>query len=47
MPFWYMWQLAHTITSQKHDFRAQILLLTENVGFEVIDGSLVLMTSST
>ena len=47
MPFWYMWRLAHTITSQKHGFGAQILLLTENVGFELIDGSLVLMMSST
>ena len=34
-----MWRLAHTITSQKHDFGAQILLLTENVGFELIDDS--------
>ena len=42
-----MWQLAHIIPSQKHDFGVQILLLTENVGFELIDGSLVLMTSST
>ena len=40
-------KLEHTITSQKHDFGAQVLLLTENVGFELIDGSLVLMTSST
>ena len=40
-----MWQMAHTITSQKHDFGAQILLLTENVGFQLIDGSLVLINT--